>query len=71
MRRHALNSVYRYRAAEFLSHLQKENAIKLSVSADVVETSIFRTHALLFVALLQLHIELMLMHERDTLLELK
>lgn len=67
MRRHAFSNIYK--AAKFLSHLQKGNAIKLSVNTDVVEASIFRTHALLFVALSQLHIEHQ--HERDTVLEMK
>lgn len=34
------------KADKFLSHLQKGNTKKFSVSADVVETSIFRTQAL-------------------------
>lgn len=44
MRSHALSNAYK--ADKFLSHLQKGNTVKLSVSADVVETSIFRTQAL-------------------------
>lgn len=67
MRRHALSNVYK--ASRFLSHLQKGNAIKLSGSADIAEASIFRAYALLFVALLQLHIKHQ--HERDTVLEMK
>lgn len=67
MRRHALSNVYK--AARFLSHLQKDNLIKLSVSADIVEASIFRIHTLLFVALLQPHMEHQ--HEHDTVLEMK
>lgn len=67
MRRHALSSVYK--ATRFLSHLQKGNAINLSVSVDIVEASIFRTHTLLLVALLQLRIEHQ--HECDTVSEIK
>lgn len=58
-----------YKTGKFLSLLRKENTIKLSVSADIVEASTFRTHALLFVALLQLHVEQQ--HEHDTVLDMK
>lgn len=66
----AMNALSKvYKTGQFLSHLQKGNAIKLTVSADIVEASTLRTHALLFVALLQLHVEQQ--HEHYTVLDMK